>query len=493
MNRYIVGIDQSTSGTKVVLVDRYGEIIYKDSMSHKQYYPQPGWVEHDPEEIINNVTKLIVNMLYQNKKHIRNMVGLSITNQRETIVLWDSETGDSLCPAIVWQCRRSADICKSMIAAGHEDTIIEKTGLKLDPYFSASKIKWAIDHHESVQKSMNNGTLRIGTIDSWLIYKLTKGKSFVTDHTNASRTMLYNITTCDWDDELLTLFGLERYMLPSIKSCNDTFGDVDKSLVGIALPIVGVIGDSQGALFGQQCFEIGTGKVTYGTGSSILFNTGANLIRSDKGIVTSVAWNIDGKTEYALEGIINSSGDTLRWVKDNLGLFTRDDEIDDMIASLDSNEGVYIVPAFVGLGAPYWVSDAKAIIVGLSRKSNKNHIVRAAVESMAYQVSDLIKLMESESGTELLYLNADGGPTKNKFLMQLQADLTKTPIDTSIYEELSVLGAVYLGGIGIGLWKGINQLKELKKYDQRYIPTDNTTYVETLLLGWQKAIQKVID
>lgn len=486
--RYIVGLDQSTSGTKVVLVDECGEIQYKKDKSHKQYYPHSGWVEHDPTEIFNNCVALLRDAQNQGQVDFNKVVGLSITNQRETVVFWDKGTQEPLCNAFVWQCRRGIDICLEMHAKGFSEMIEEKTGLKLDTYFSASKIKWAMTHQEAVKDSALSGNLMIGTIDSWLIYKLTNGREHVTDHTNASRTMLYNIVTCDWDDTLLSLFGIDRAMLPEIKSCNAVFGITDSDIVKMKLPICGVVGDSQGALFGQQCFEAGMAKATYGTGSSVLLFIGSEPIRSSKGILTSVAWCIDGKVEYALEGIINSSGDTLRWLKDNLGLFEKDDDIEGIIGSIDSCEGVYLIPAFVGLGAPYWRPSSKASIVGINRSTHKAHIIRAAVESMAYQVGDLLELMIVESGSPLMELNVDGGPTQNGFLVQFQSDLLHTTIRCPSYQELSVMGAVYLGGIGLGVWKDREALKSIKKSSKIYTPQIDKANADSLIGLWQKTV-----
>ena len=490
-NKVMLGIDQSTSGTKVVLVDKHGEIILKKVKEHKQYYPKVGWVEHDPMEIYENTVALLKEVINESTGH--EIIGLSITNQRETILFWDKITGKPLCKALVWQCRRGVSICEDLSDQGYEKMVEEKTGLKLDTYFSASKIKWAIDNDAEVKKAALRGTLSIGTVDTWLIFKLTAGKVFATDYTNASRTMLFNINTLDWDEELLQLFSVKRGMLPHIKSSNDIYGYVDEQSFPFIkkMQICGVIGDSQGALFGQQCFIEGMAKATYGTGSSIMMYTGERQVNSKNGLVTSVAWGIDGKVKFAVEGIINSSGDTLKWVKDNLGLYEADDEVHQLISSLDSNEGVYIVPAFVGLGAPYWQPNVKASIVGLSRKSSKAHIVRAAVESMAYQIYDLADVMEKDSGLSIEQLNADGGPTRNAFLMQLQANLLNTPVQCSVFQEYSVLGAVFIGGLGLNLWQDLEELNKLRNYANRYHPKNEDTKV--LIEGWKKAVASAIS
>jgi len=486
---YILGIDQSTSGTKVVLVDTQGTIVEKRSRQHEQFYPKPGWVEHDLDEIRQVVFDLISEVRAVSMGEI---MGISITNQRETIAFWDKETGKSLCKAMVWQCRRGTDICKKLSEEGNEVLVMEKTGLRLDPYFSASKIMWALENIDSIQEAKKNKTLCIGTIDSWLIFQLTQGKIFATDHTNASRTMLYNIFTNEWDESLLALFGVETWMLPDIKGSDEIFGITSEEVIGIEIPIAGVIGDSQGALFGQQCFEEGKGKVTFGTGSSILLFIGNKRIQSQKGILTSVAWHINGETQYALEGIINSSGDTLRWMKDNLGLYEKEEDIEVMLNLAGDSEGVYVIPAFVGLGAPYWALEAKAAILGMTRKTNKNHLVRAGVESMAYQVADLLYLMVEESKTPLKELNADGGPSQNAFLVQFVSDLLQTSIHTSAYGELSVLGAVYLGGLGLNIWKDQESLKALRKGSMAYSPQIDGQQAQQLILGWQKAVNTLL-
>ncbi len=489
--KVIFGLDQSTSATKLVVVNQKGAIIYKDSLAHTQHYPQASYVEHDMVEIRNNCLELL-SKAYEFAGESYDIMNLSITNQRETIVFWDKNTGELLYNALVWQCRRGAKVCEKMISDGYEEMVMKKTGLKLDTYFSGSKIKWALEHISSVKLAKEAGNLAIGTVDAYLVYFLTGKKVFASDNTNASRTLLYNIYDNDWDDELLDLFEVTRDMLPHIKSCNDFYGTTDLNVTGFEVPIAGVIGDSQGALFGQQCFEIGFGKATYGTGSSILMYTGDQMVVSDKGIMTSIAWSYNGQTKYAIEGIINSSGDTLKWVKDNLCLYEKDYEVDEMISSLDSNEAVYIVPAFSGLGAPYWQAEARASIVGMTRKSGKAHIIRAAVESMAYQVADLVSLMEEEAGAQLKVLNVDGGPTSNEFLMQLQTDLLSTPLQRRANTELSVMGAIYLGGLKMGMWTGFEDLKRLNDVAGVYEPRDNKGEMDKLMDEWHEAVNSVI-
>jgi len=487
----ILGLDQSTSGTKLVVVNKASEILYKTSVEHQQYYPKAGYVEHDMDEIYNKSVKLLRQGLdfIEGNYEVEN---LSITNQRETIVFWDKRSGKPLCHGLVWQCRRGSDICNELNQEGYGSMVKEKTGLKLDPYFSGSKIKWALENINSVSAAKDGGYLAVGTVETYLIYRLTGGLVFKTEHTNASRTLLYNLTTCNWDRELMDLFGVSSEMLADIVSSNDYFGETDVTLFGKKIPISGVIGDSQGALFGQMCFEPGYGKATYGTGSSIMIYTGDKQVDSDKGIMTSVAWAIDGQVKYAMEGMVNSAGDTLKWVKDNLGLYKEDEEVENMINSLDSNEGVYIVPAFSGLGAPYWSAEAKASILGMTRKTEKAHIVRAAVESMAYQVTDLVDLMEEELGQPLQVLNVDGGPTQNSFLMQLQADLLGTTLHIGANRELSVLGAVYLGGLHTGFFENPDDLKSLKKTDQIIKPKKSRVWAALEMDRWHEAVNRVL-
>lgn len=490
-NQYVLSVDQSTSGSKVILFDQMGKIIESFSKEHTQYYPKPGWVEHDPNEIYNNVKELMKKVLKSPNLNIEEIEVLSITNQRETIVVWDKITGEPLYNAIVWQCRRSVEICNNYKEMGYESMIKEKTGLVLDPYFSASKIKWLLENVESVKNSAIQETLAIGTIDSWLIWKLTNGKEHLTDHTNASRTMLYNIKELKWDKDLLALFDIKLSFLPKIGSSNNIFGHLDKEILGIEIPISGVIGDSQGALFGQRCFDKGTVKATYGTGSSVLMNIGDKYIES-KDLCTSIGWVYNGIPTYVFEGVIVSSGDTMKWLKDNLNLFESFDEVQNALEKKKNNEGVYIVPAFVGLGIPYWKSDAKATIVGMTRATNKDNILRAGVESMAYQVMDAIETMEKESGIQILNLNADGGATKNKILMQFQANMIEKTVITTKIAELSALGSAYLAGLSLGIWKNFDDIKKIDNTGKSFFPVMNQIDIDRNKNGWKKAVEKLL-
>jgi glycerol kinase len=491
---YILAVDQSTSGTKALIIDRTARIIARSSLEHKQYYPQAGWVEHDPVEIYDNVKSVMKKVLQTAQLNPTQIALLTITNQRETALVWDRTTGLPIHNAIVWQCRRTSDMCAEYKEQQYEPMVQSKTGLLLDPYFSATKIKWILDNADGARAKLNEGRLLAGTIDSWLVWKLTGGKVHATDYTNASRTSLFNIHTLQWDEELLKLFDIPPEMLPEVKSSNDLFGHTeDPDLFGASLPISGIIGDSQGALFGQLCFKPGMAKATYGTGTSVLMNIGDKPVDSDNGLVTAIAWGYNGQVSYALEAIIHTSGDCIKWVRDNLGLFQHFDEIEQLATSVKDNDGVYLVPAFVGLGAPYWDPYARAAIIGLSRGSGKAHIVRAALESIAYQIRDAVELMEQESGITLEELKADGGATGNQFLMQFQSDILHAKVVKSAVPELSAMGSVYLGGLGIQFWSTPAEIAELQEINQTYTPAMQQQESEKYYQGWKNAVVRVLS
>jgi glycerol kinase len=490
----IIAIDQSTSGTKAMVVDKYGKVIAKSNKEHKQYYPNPGWVEQDPLEIYNNVKAVIKDVINKLNFPTSYIKAISITNQRETVVVWDKETGKPIYNAIVWQCRRTSDVCMRLKEQGVEKLIKNKTGLLLNPYFSATKVKWILDNVEGAREKANKGKLLLGTIDSWLLWNFTNGKVHATDYTNASRTLLFNIRTLKWDEELLKIFDIPLNMLPKVISSNDVFGytNCDGILNG-EVPITGIIGDSQGALFGQNCFEAGMIKATYGTGSSIMMNVGQNFINAESGLVTSIAWGIDKSVEYVLEGIVNSTGDTLKWLRDNLELFKDYDELEKLISNLKNNEGVYLIPAFSGLGIPYWNMDAKAAIVGMTRGVKKEHIIRAALESIAYQIKDAIDVMKEESGIAPKELRVDGGATNNKFLMQFQADLLSIKVIKTENEDLSALGSAYMAGLGIKLWGSKDEIIKLRGNEYVYSHNlNNREEMEKLYNGWKNAVKMIL-
>jgi glycerol kinase len=420
------------------------------------------------------------------------LAAITVTNQRETVVVWDRETGQPVYNAIVWQCRRSAGHCAELQAKGYEASVKAKTGLVLDPYFSAGKIRWILDYAKE-NGGLSNGRLLAGTIDSWLIWKLTGGAVHATDYTNASRTSLFNIHTLQWDQELIDIFGVSDAALPVVKSSNEIFGYTEEpDIFPERVPISGVIGDSHAALFGQMCHRPGMAKATYGTGTSVMMNIGNKPAQPVNGLVTAIAWGIDGKVDYALEGIIVSTGDCMKWVRDQLGLFSDYTQAEAQATELSDNEGVYVVPAFVGLGAPYWSPSAKAAILGLSRRSDKRHIIRAALESIAYQVRDTMELMEAESGIRTLELRVDGGATGNRFLMQFQADMLQTGVVKPSVPELSAIGSAFLGGLGVGLWNNIEELQELFGDRTVYSPKMEQKLCDRYYDGWKKAVQAVI-
>ena len=491
-NSYILALDQSTTSSKVMLFDSNGRVICARSKKHKQYYPKPGWVEHDPVEIYKNVREILRETVDKSGVSIKDIKVLSITNQRETVLVWNKHTGIPVYNAIVWQCKRTSEMCSDFKTMGYEKMVMDKTGLVLDPYFSSTKIKWIFDNISGVKEAAANGDLLAGTIDTWLIWNLTAGKTFATDFTNASRTMLFNIKELEWDKELLEIFAIPEKMLAEVKSSDDIFGKTAKGeLFEREIPISGVIGDSQGALFGQNCFEPGMIKATYGTGSSVMMFTG-KFFESKKGLVTSIAWGIGGKVEYAVEGILICTGDTLNWLKDDLKLIASFSEADDISEKITNTEGVYLVPAFVGLGIPYWDTSAKAAIIGISRKSTKDNIVRAAIESIAYQIKDAVDLMSEETGINPKEIRADGGLTKSRVFMQFQSDMLGVAVVKTEVEDLSMMGSVYLAGLGTGIWKDYSEIKKLRVQDAIYKPKMDSITRKDKYIGWQEAVKRVL-
>ncbi|WP_276352266.1 glycerol kinase GlpK [Cohnella caldifontis] len=493
METFILAIDQSTSGTKALVVDRSGRILARSSAEHRQIYPAPGWVEHDPEEIYENVKRTARQALAQAGIGASRLAALTITNQRETAVMWDRTTGKPVHNAIVWQCQRTADQCSALQQAGHGPAVKAATGLMLDPYFSATKWCWMLEHAVGAQERLAQGKLLAGTMDSWLIWKLTGGQVHATDYTNASRTSLFNIYSLAWDAEMCGLFGVPRSLLPEVKSSDEIYGYIsDPDLFPEPVPISGIIGDSQAALFGQQCWERGMAKATYGTGTSVLMNIGERPVAANNGLVTTIAWGRGGKVTYAVEAIIRSSGDTVKWVRDNLGLFETFEEMDAMLRRIPDNEGVYLVPAFVGMGAPYWDPYARASITGMNRSTGREHIVRAAVESIAYQVRDAAELMAGETGIPLIKLNADGGATANPLLMQFQADMLHLPLRISKIAELSAMGSVYLAGLGAGYWTSLDEITALEVEAYHYAPAMEAEARDKNYEGWKRAVRAVV-
>jgi len=489
--KYILAIDQGTSATKAIIFNENGELVTKATAPLKSYYPEIGFVEQDPQEIYQSVidaTKACIKQfeaLKPNEKE--SIISCGISNQRETFVLWDEE-GEPLHNAVVWQCKRSIETCNKLQQLGLENEINRRTGLKIDPYFSATKLIWLFENKKNVRKAVEEGKAYFGTIDSWLLFKLTNGKEYLTDHTNASRTLLYNIFELTWDDFLLEKFNLAKVNLPKVLHSSAHYGSSNfENSFDKSIPITGMIGDSHAAAFGEGCYTNGTAKVTLGTGSSILWNTGKTPIPSKYGMVTTICWSIENRIDYALEGVIVSCGATIEWLKQQLGLFAESSETEKMATLLTNNEGVYLIPAFSGLGAPHWKMDWKASIHGLTFKSDKNHLVRAALESIPYQIKDVIVAMQQESNTSLETLHADGGITSNKFLMEFLTDLLETQVVNIGFTDVSGYGAALMAGLGIGVWKDVF---DFPKHDNSYTyyPSKDTSSVKKAYKGWQDII-----
>ena len=490
--KYILGIDQSTSATKAILFDEDSRLVDRVSVEHKQFYPLPGWVEHDPEEILQNTYEAIKLLLDKSKINPSDVSSVAITNQRETVVVWNKRTGKPVYNAIVWQCNRGAEICEDLISRGYENFIMEKTGLIINPYFSASGARWILENVEGAARSAKKGDLLFGTMDSWLIWNFTSGKVHATDYTNASRTLLFNIHSLSWDNELLELFDIPSVMMPEVFASDQRFGTTDLNGLISEVAIAGVLGDSHGALAGQMCFSRGMGKATYGTGSSIMVNVGEKPITAPRGLVTSIGFAALGKVFYVFEGNIHYTGATIKWLQDELQLIHSSEETELLANSIKDTDGVYLVPAFTGLGAPWWDSNAKALICGMNRGTTKAHIARAALESIAYQVKDLIRLID-ESDVTLNELRVDGGPTKNNFLMQFQADILKVKINRSGVEEASVFGAVIMNSLAINRYGSFEEAAALRQNSDHFTPNMTESKVDKLYSGWKKAVKLTLS
>ncbi|MBN2012804.1 glycerol kinase GlpK [candidate division KSB1 bacterium] len=489
----ILAIDQSTSGTKAVIFSDQGKVVHRCTENHEQYYPQPDWVEHDPEEIFEKTKLAIKNVLKESKTDLSEIAAVAITNQRETVAVWDRTNGKPVYNAIVWQCQRGAAVCKTLKEQGYSEMVESKTGLLIDPYFSATGLKWIMDNVEGVKEKAAAGELVFGTMDSWIIYNLTGGKAHATDYSNASRTMLYNIYDLKWDNELLELMGLHESMAPEVKYSDAIFGYTEiGDVFDREIPITGVMGDSHAALFGQNCFKKGMAKTTYGTGSSIMMNIGKKPMKSPQGLVTSIGFGCKNEIDYVFEGNVHCTGDIINWLVKDLELISNAQQSEALALSVDDTNGVYMAPAFVGLGAPYWDNAAKASISGMARSTKKAHVVRAALEAIAYQIKDLVDLMTKGVGIELSDIRVDGGPTKNEFLMQFQSDMLSSNVVVNDVEEASALGAAFAGGIGVGLWKNLDELGGLLSTRKKYQPKMSKDVKEKLYAGWLKAVNTVI-
>jgi glycerol kinase len=490
--RYQLALDQSTSSTKVLIYDRSGSMMDQESIKHAQIYPAPGWVEHDAEEIWQNLRKGVSNLLQRNPDITGFIDFVSITNQRETFVLFEKSTGKPVHHALVWMCTRSESICQRLKATPEGKLIKAHTGLEVDPYFSATKLKWIFDNKPESKAKVLSGEVLFGTIDTYLIYRMTQGAIYATDHTNASRTMFYNVDTRTWDKEVCSIFEMPVERLPLILDCNASYGPTTfDGILHTPLWIFGVMGDSQAALFAQRCFEIGSSKVTLGTGSSLLYNIGPKNLHSKNGIVTTLASVIKGIPTYSFEGVIRFSSGTMDWLKDQLGLFDDILEAEELANSIPDTEGVYLVPAFSGLGAPYWIADARAAVVGLTTQSDRRHIIRAGFESMGYQVKDVLDLLETESDQSCEILNVDGAPSSSPFLMQMLADFLQKPIRVSLTKNCSAFGAMLAGMLGAGIHDSLEDLQQIPSPHHHYKPTADPEVTTKKYQGWRKAVRAV--
>jgi glycerol kinase len=486
--RYILALDQGTTSSRAILFDQEGQPVGQLNQEFPQLYPQPGWVEHNPIAIWESQIGVARRLLETLAVPAEEIAAIGITNQRETTILWDARTGQPIHNAIVWQCRRTAPLCDELRAAGWADPIRQKTGLVLDAYFSGTKVKWILDQVPGARERAARGEILFGTVDTWLIWKLTGGRVHVTDYSNASRTMLFNIHTLDWDEEILAALDIPRTMLPQVRPSSAVYGETEPDLLGAPIPIAGDAGDQQAALFGQGCFEPGEAKNTYGTGCFMLMQTGERPVASQHGLLTTIAWGLNGKVEYALEGSIFIAGAAVQWLRDELRLIERAEETEAMARSIPDTGGVYLVPAFVGLGAPYWDSYARGTLVGLTRGSGRAQIVRAALESIAYQTRDVLDAMQTDSGIQLQALKVDGGAVRNDFLMQFQADILNVPVDRPRINETTALGAAYLAGLAVGFWKSQEELRAKWQVDHRFTPGMEEGRRATLYKGWQRAV-----
>jgi glycerol kinase len=487
---YILAIDQGTTSSRAILFDRAGTVAGIAQREFTQIFPQSGWVEHNPREIMTSVLTTITEVMHNTQVDAKAIAGIGITNQRETTVVWDKATGQPIYNAIVWQSRQTREICDQLIAAGHDKMVRAKTGLLIDAYFSGTKVKWILDRVEGARDRARRGELLFGTIDTWLIWNLTGGKVHVTDYTNASRTLMYDIHAQQWDDELLAMLDVPRAMLPDVRSCSEIYGHtLGQHFFGQEVPIAGVAGDQQAALFGQACFEPGMAKNTYGTGCFMLMNTGEKAVTSNNGLLTTIAWGLQGKVEYALEGSIFVAGSVIQWLRDGLRMLGKASDSQEYAERAQSNEGVYVVPAFVGLGAPYWRSDVRGAVFGLSRGTTKEHFVRAAVESMAYQTRDVLAAMENDAGLRLKELRADGGAIANEFLGQFQSDILNVPVLRPKVAETTALGAAFLAGLATEFWPSREDIARQWAVDRRFEPIMPEARREALYAGWKQAVE----
>ena len=487
--KYVMALDAGTTSNRAIIFDVDSKIVGVAQKEFTQHFPQPGWVEHDAEEIWSSMHEVMREALEQSGLVASDIAAIGITNQRETAVIWDRTTGRPIYNAIVWQSRQTADICEDLKRQGLVDEFKEKTGLVIDAYFSGTKVKWILDHVEGARARAEKGELAFGTIDTWLLWKLTGGKEHKTDYSNASRTLMFNIKTLEWDEALLKHLTVPKSLLPEVRPSSEVYGHTIPSIIGASVPVAGMAGDQQSALFGQNCFSPGEAKNTYGTGCFLLMNTGEDLCMSKNGLVTTIAWGLDGKVEYALEGSIFVGGSAIQWLRDGLRLVDSAPDSEWVAKKVKDAGGVYMVPAFVGLGAPYWDMNARGMIIGLTRGTTKAHIVRATLDSLAYQTRDVLGAMEADSGNRLAALKVDGGAVANNLLMQFQADLLGVPVDRPQITETTALGAAYLAGLATGVWASKEELKKSWQLDTRFAPSLDQQEADNLYKGWKKAVK----
>ncbi|WP_321329268.1 glycerol kinase GlpK [uncultured Ilyobacter sp.] len=492
--KYVIALDQGTTSSRAIVFDKDGNEVGVSQKEFTQIYPKAGWVEHDPMEIWASQSSVVTEVIAKTGITNDEIAALGITNQRETTIVWDKNTGKPVYNAIVWQCRRTANICDELKSRGLEEYVRHNTGLVIDAYFSGTKVKWILDNVEGARERAEKGELLFGTVDTWLIWKLTNGKVHVTDYTNASRTMLFNIRDLKWDDKMLEELNIPKSMLPEVKNSSEVYGQANLGGVGgtggVRVPIAGAAGDQQSALFGQACFEKGEAKNTYGTGCFLLMNTGENAVESKNGLLTTIAIGIDNKVEYALEGSVFVGGASIQWLRDELRLINDAADTEYFAKKVKDSNGVYVVPAFVGLGSPYWDMYARGIIVGLTRGANRNHIIRATLESIAYQSRDLIDAMEDDSNIKLAALKVDGGAVKNNFLMQFQSDILGTDVLRPVITETTALGAAYLAGLAVGFWKSKEEIRNRWQVETKFDPAIGEERKEKLYKGWKKAVER---
>ena len=489
MKKYVIALDQGTTSSRCILFDKEQHMVQAAQKEYTQFYPQPGWVEHDPMEIYSSQYSVLIEVLAKSAVPLEEIAGIGITNQRETTIVWDKTTGKPVYNAIVWQCRRTAKLCEELKKdKKFVEYVSDKTGLLVDAYFSATKIRWILEHVPGAREKAERGELLFGTVDTWLIWKLTNGAVHVTDYTNASRTMLYNIKELCWDERICRKLDIPMSMLPEVRSCSEVYGKVNIS--GTEIPIAGSAGDQQAALFGQACFTAGEAKNTYGTGCFLLMNTGEVPVKSRNGLVTTIAIGLNGNVQYALEGSIFVGGAVIQWLRDELHMIADAADTEYFATKVKDNAGVYLVPAFTGLGAPHWDMYARGTIVGLTRGANRNHIIRAALEGIAYQTYDILKAMEEDTGSRMKSLKVDGGASANNFLMQFQSDILDTQIRRPCVRETTALGAAYLAGLATGLWESLDEIRNAWTLDRAFTPEMEENERNTLLQGWYKAVER---